>query len=47
MNGKGSMILPIAILLVLLSCGVGYAQSTGAIVGTSNISIRPQTNGPN
>jgi len=34
MNGKGSIILPIAILLVLLSCGIGYAQSTGAIVGT-------------
>src|SRR5678815_3977996 len=34
MNGKGSMILPITILLALLSCGVGYAQSTGAIVGT-------------
>jgi hypothetical protein len=33
MYGKGSRILPLAILL-LLSCGVGYAQSTGAIVGT-------------
>lgn len=34
MYGKGSKTLPLAILLLLLSCGVGYAQSTGAIVGT-------------
>src|SRR5512144_863687 len=34
MYGKGSKTLPIAILLLLLSCGVSYAQSTGAIVGT-------------
>ena len=35
MNGKQSIILPlVTLLLLLLSCGVGYAQSTGAIVGT-------------
>jgi len=35
MNGKRSIILPlVTLLLLLLSCGVGYAQSTGAIVGT-------------
>jgi Carboxypeptidase regulatory-like domain len=30
---KGSRIFSLAILLVPLSCGVGYAQDTGAIVG--------------
>jgi hypothetical protein len=34
MYGKGSKTLPLAILLLLLSCSVGYAQDTGAIVGT-------------
>jgi hypothetical protein len=31
---KESKLFSLAILLLLLSCGVGYAQSTGAIVGT-------------
>jgi hypothetical protein len=31
---KESRIFSLAILLLLLSCGVGYAQNTGAIVGT-------------
>jgi hypothetical protein len=30
---KESRTFTLAILLLLLSCGAGYAQSTGAIVG--------------
>ena len=31
---KGSKVFSLAVLLLLLSCSVGYAQNTGAIVGT-------------